>query len=315
MVLSLFLTEKTVKKYISDGLWLNCNLSEFYTYLEYHDEGGYGSVHKVLDRLTGDYLILKRASKKDFVSGSLNHKITKLLPSDKSMIIDTSIKISKEAEFMVKVDQKLGNIKLYDYYDDDDHYILLMEYGGRSLESIVCPHKKKILELLRYDAYRTNMFYHNYLKQVIKYMVEVYHKIKDIHDLGIHHNDLKPENILILKDKITIIDFGVSKTVKNSYEGFSGTIEYVPYEYVKYGTYKPWDHTIWCFGIMLYFLTLMKYPFKKEEDVLNYNLNFTKLSKLPNSFSNLIIDCLQKDPSNRPQNLLERLNKLESYKF
>jgi serine/threonine protein kinase len=304
--------EKTVKKYISDGLWLDCNLSDYYTYLEYHDEGGYGSIHKVMDRFNGEYLILKHSSKKDFVSGTLDHLNFKI-PNDKSAVTDTKLKISKEAEFMVKLYEKLGSIKLYAYYDDDNYYIIVMENGGRSLESITCSHKKKIMDLVRYDAYQSNFFYHNYLKQLISYMIQIYHKIKSVHDLGIHHNDLKPENILIFKDKVTIIDFGVAKPIEKSYEGFKGTLEYVPYEYVKYGSYKPWDHTIWCFGIMLYFLTLMKYPFKKEEDVLNYNLDMIKISKLPPSFKNLILDCLQKDPSRRPQNLLERLKGLQTY--
>jgi serine/threonine protein kinase len=150
-------------------------------------------------------------------------------------------------------------------------------------------------------------------------MIQVYHKIKSVHDLGIHHNDLKPENILITEESlsslalVTIIDYGVAKPVEICYERFKGTLEYIPYEFVKNGSYKPWDHTIWCFGIMLHFLTLMRYPFLKEEDVLNYNLNYSKINKLPKSFANLICDCLQKDPSKRPQNLLKRLNSLKTY--
>lgn len=309
--------EKSVKKYINEGLWLNCNLSDYYVYLEYYDEGGYGTIHKVMDRISGEYLILKHSSKKDFIPGKLEPyfkiNMVQKLKEHESLIIDTKLCASREAEFMVKVHEKLGGIKLHAYYDDDDHYIMVMEDGGRSLEDITCSHKKKITDLVRYEAYQTNFFYQLYLKQIIKHMIKVYHKIKSIHDLGIHHNDLKPENILILEDEVTIIDFGVSKPIKKTYEGFKGTLEYIPYEYVAKGSYKPWDHTIWCFGIMLHFLTLMKYPFIREEDVLEYNLNCKKINKLPSSFSSLIYDCLQKDPSKRPQNLLERLEGLKTY--
>jgi hypothetical protein len=55
----------------------------------------------------------------------------------------------------------------------------------------------------------------------------------------------------------------------------------------------------------------MRFPFLKEEDVIEYNLNNKNIEKLPQSFSNLIYDCLQKDPSQRPRNLLERLENLE----
>lgn len=320
MVMSLFadeFAEKTVKKYINEGIWLDCNLSDYYMYLEYYDDGGYGTIHKVMDRINGEYLILKRSSKKDFVEGCLEPYFNSVELTEKFkdniLIINPCLKASKEAEFMAKIYEKLGGIAMRDYYDDDDHYILVMEDGGRSLESISCSHRKKIIDLVRYEAYQSNFFYRTYLKQIIGYMIKIYHKIKNIHDLGIHHNDLKPENILINEDEVTIIDFGVAKSVEESYENYKGTLEYIPYEFVETGSYKPWDHTIWCFGVMLHFLTLMKYPFLKEEDVLDYNLNYKKINKLPQSFSDLIYDCLQKDPVNRPQNLLERLQNLETY--
>jgi serine/threonine protein kinase len=307
--------EKKVKKYINENIWLDCTLSDYYICLEYHDDGGYGTIHKVMNRSNGEYLILKRSSKKDFVEGCLKPYFNTTEPINKNatLIINACLKPSKEAEFMAKIYKKLGGIAMRDYYDDDDHYILVMEDGGRSLESIACSHRKKIIDLVRYEAYQSNFFYRTYLKQIINCMIKIYHKIKNIHDLGIHHNDLKPENILINEDKVTIIDFGVSKTVEESYESYKGTLEYVPYEFVKTGSYKPWDHTLWCFGIMLHFLTLMKYPFLKEEEVLNYNLNYKKIDKLPKSFSDLIYDCLQKDPSKRPQNLLQRLENLETF--
>lgn len=313
MVVSLFaneFAERTVKKYISQGIWLDCSLSDYYTYLEYFDEGGYGSIHLVMNRLTGNRYILKRSSKKDFICGTLPPLSN---CENSNVYIDHTLKVSQEAEFMVKVYQKLDGLKLLDYYDDDDHYILIMENGGRSLENIACSHRKKIIDLVRYNNYQTNFFYHTYLKQISQYLIKVYYQIKNIYDLGIHHNDLKPENILIDGDRLTIIDYGVSKRIEENYKSYHGTLEYVPYEFVKYGSYKPWDHTIWCFGIMLHFLTLMKYPFVKEEEVLEYNLDYKIIKKLPKSFSNLILDCLQKNPLHRPQNLLERLEKLEGY--
>lgn len=305
--------EKRVKKYINEGSWLECNLSDYYMYLEYFEEGGYGTIHKVMDRSSGEYLILKRSSKKDFVSGSIPPLTLHKAKPESEMVFDADLRPSKEAEFMVQIRETLGpdrGLRLHDYYDDDDHYILIMEEGGRSLENVMQCHKKKIVDLLRYEAYKNNFFYQTHLNRVVEYMIEVYHEIKDIHDLGIHHNDLKPENILIRDQKVTIIDFGVAKKIEPSYERFRGTLEYVPFEYVENGSYEPFHHTLWCFGIMLHFLTLMTYPFLKEEEVLAYNLNYKKINKLPKRFSNLIYDCLQKKPSKRPQNLLERLQDL-----
>ena len=290
-------SEKIVKKYINSDLWEDCSLADYYTYLEYYDEGGYSSVHMVMDRITGEHVVLKRSSKKDF---------------DNSKTSQT-LELSQEAKFLTKVQKKTNGIKLYNYYDDDDHYILIMQNGGRSLEDITSSHKKKILDLLRYDAYRSNFFYKTYLGQIKGYLIKVFHQIKSIHQLGIHHNDLKPENILVDNENIFIIDFGVSRPVKKDYNAFFGTMEYVPYEYTKHGSYKPWDHTVWCFGIMLHFLALMKYPFLKEKDVIFYSLNRKRINKLPPTFSALIYDCLAKLPSFRPLNLLERLENLEAF--
>jgi serine/threonine protein kinase len=287
-------SEKAVKKYVG-GKWETCYLSDDYMYLEYLDEGGYGSIHEVIDRCTGQRLILKHSSKKDFCKGSSN--------------------ISTEAEFLTVVYNKLGGIRLYRYYDNDDHYILIMDKGGTSLENVFSQHRKKIHSLLRYDAYKTNFFYNTYLQRVKECTIKVFRKIEAIHNLGIHHNDLKPENILISDNEdeqnIIVIDFGVAKPVEHSYNTFRGTLEYVPYEYVAKGSYKPWDHTIWCFGVMLHFLTLMKHPFNREEDVLAYKLDWVLIGKLPPSFANLITDCLNKDPDKRPlYNMLERLQDL-----
>jgi serine/threonine protein kinase len=280
--------------------------------VEYYDEGGYGSIYKVKDKNLGSSLILKRSSKKDFVSGCLepyfDTKPAKLIGK---IEYNSTLKVSREAEFLAKIYEKLGGVRLIDYYDDDDQYILVMEDGGRSLESIASFHRKKILELVRCEGYESNFFYRTYLTQIVKYLIKIYHKIKSIHELGIHHNDLKPENILINGGEASIIDFGVAKPLEKYYEEYKGTLEYIPFEFVKYGTYKPWDHTVWCFGIMLHFLTLMKYPFFREEDVLDYTLDCEKINKLPETFSALIYDCLQKEPSKRPKNILKRLEDLQ----
>jgi serine/threonine protein kinase len=95
------------------------------------------------------------------------------------------------------------------------------------------------------------------------------------------------------------------------YTGFKGTMEYIPYEYATEGSYRAWDHTVWCFGVMLHFLCLMKYPFVKDEDIVRHKLNYDQIHKLPPEFGNLILDCLHKDPEKRPRNLLKRLKNLQ----
>ena len=106
-------TEKTVKKYIGSNQWQDCTLSDNYMYLEYHDEGGYGTIHKVLDKATGEHLIMKQSSKKDFVPGKLADQGTPIGFADSKAedLESASPKVSREAEYLVVVHNELNGLR------------------------------------------------------------------------------------------------------------------------------------------------------------------------------------------------------------
>jgi serine/threonine protein kinase len=281
-------TEKVYLKY-DNGQWINSILSDVYMYLEYYTEGGYGSIHKIMNKTTGEHLILKHSSKKDFRHTN---------------------NLGVEASFMMLAYQHCGGLKLHAYYDDHDHYILIMQQGGTSLDNVFYCHSRKIKELVRTSKCLTNMFYKNHIQTIVNLMIKVYHKNEELYRCGIHHNDLKLENILLYDNEVTIIDFGVSKAVEDSYTSYRGSLECVPYEYLAYGSYKPYDQTLWCFGVMMYILCFMALPFNKEEDLLNGDIDHEKLKRIPEGMAALISECLNKDPVKRPLNLLQRLTDL-----
>ncbi|ABF82074.1 hypothetical protein MIV044L [Invertebrate iridescent virus 3] len=328
MPLSVFaeeFAEKSVKRYIGQGLWLPCNLSDYYYYQEFHDEGGYGSIHRVMDKATGNEVIMKHSYKLDFSPGILPEWWSKFgsLTDDlrERVVSNHQLRVSREAQILVQASTVLPEMKLHDYFDDGESFILIMDYGGRSLENIASSHKKKITNLVRYRAYKGNWFYKNWLKQVVDYMIKIYHKIKILYDIGIYHNDLKPENVLVDGDHITIIDFGVADFVPDENErktwscyDFRGTIDYIPPEVGTTGSFDPWHQTVWCFGVMLYFLSFMEYPFHIDNQFLEYALEGEKLDKLPEPFAQLIRECLSVDPDKRPlTSLLDRLTELHHH--
>ncbi|MDM8558300.1 DUF1566 domain-containing protein [Candidatus Parabeggiatoa sp. HSG14] len=144
------------------------------------------------------------------------------------------------------------------------------------------------------------------------------------HDAGIYHLDLKPANILLLKTSdisvsVKIIDFGLSQvatslrqeaTVQKSRSGLStfgqaifGTLDYASPEqqgFVHYG--KPTARSdIFAFAATMYRLWTGKTPRPFRERDL------PKVTAL----RDLLCDCIESDPTHRPESVQQLVNQLE----
>jgi calcium-dependent protein kinase len=88
-------------------------------------------------------------------------------------------------------------IKMFEYFEDEKRYYLIMEYcsGGELFDEII--NQGKFSELLAAQVMR-----------------QIFSSILFFHEKNIVHRDLKPENILLEQGKdmnqIKIIDFGIS---------------------------------------------------------------------------------------------------------
>ena len=129
-------------------------------------------------------------------------------------------------------------IKVYQIYDDDNNYLIIMNYceGGELFNYIVI--KQRLSEN------ETTFFYY----QIIE-------GIEYIHSKGIAHWDLKPENLLLDKDKkIKTIDFGLS----NYFDGLQkletpcGSPYYASPEMVGDNKYNGFFIDVWATGIILF---------------------------------------------------------------
>ena len=104
-------------------------------------------------------------------------------------------------------------IQLFDFFDDDDHFYLLLEYNPG------CD--------LRTALQREGKFSEISCKDILKQLVGA---VNFLQASGIMHRDLKLANILINKSKVQITDFGLSVKLDESQyfrETFCGTPNYI----------------------------------------------------------------------------------------
>ena len=112
--------------------------------------------------------------------------------------------------------------------------------------------------------------------------------------------------------QIILFDFGLARLQDNLKNCCSGTIYYISPEIIvnirsdyKYNIISN-KIDIWALGITMYTLLLKEYPFYSDnisdvpDIILNKNINENSLFKLlDNNAQDLIIRCLDKNPSNR----------------
>jgi serine/threonine protein kinase len=175
-----------------------------------------------------------------------------------------------------------------------------------------------------------------YFKQILQAVVEC-------HRYDIIHRDIKLDNIVIKRDKVVLIDFGISlpfqSVNKNKLMDMANTMNYRPPECLL-GIEYNYDQSIdiWAIGCVFYYLvtgnyvstngygsavlddifmllgtpTIEEWPglpkLTNMKTLSKYRDNKPQLRKTLAPYDNLILDCLTMDPTKRPtaKQLLEK---------
>jgi serine/threonine protein kinase len=160
--------------------------------------------------------------------------------------------------------------------------------------------------------------------------------LRAAHDLNIIHRDLKPSNLMVEDpdtpgEQIKVMDFGLAKILDPSAETKKitdanvefavGTPSYISPEQVRG---EAMDHRgdLYSAGVIAYELLSGRLPFRRES---NMDVILAHATEIPPSFAELglsswvpsavervVMDCLEKEPEQRPQSASELADRFEA---
>jgi eukaryotic-like serine/threonine-protein kinase len=163
--------------------------------------------------------------------------------------------------------------------------------------------------------------------------VQVARALAAVHEAGIVHRDLKPANIFLTnrsgqRDFVKLLDFGIAKLsdeMPNISSGHTspgailGTPEYMSAEQAS-GKPATFRADLYSFGVILYEMVTGKKPHtgKSLGELVIKHLTVVPVrpsrvrgvQKLPPELDQLIVQCLEKEPANRPRDMLEVAERL-----
>lgn len=274
-----------------------------YQILESIGKGAMGQVHKASDKLLGGVTVAVK-----FLSQPLNKKIRD--------------RFEREATICALLGERTIHIvRVRDYgIDENEMPFYVMEYlQGEGLKEIIRRHP---LSLPRFIS----------LTRQICLGLQCAHQGIIIEGINrpIIHRDIKPSNILIIQDTsfgelAKILDFGIAKIQSDATDSksFMGTLAYSSPEQIE-GKELDNRSDIYSLGIMMFEMLTGKMPLMAEKHSFRdwYNIHhytapksFNAVStrvKLPQEVEDLVMSCLAKSPSDRPQNVAAILQTLES---
>jgi len=217
-----------------------------------------------------------------------------------------------EVYLMQKLNHINGVIKLLEYFETLESYILVLERMVPNTkcqkcqnDSFCCCEKTTTNQIQDLWDFITN---HGPLNEDLtkKIFSQVVQTIQEVTKAGVVHRDIKDENILIdtQNHQIKIIDFGSGATITTDAEvnknihattafiDYHGTRICAPPEYFTKRCYKADGLNVWTLGILLYNMTTGDVPFKSDRQTKKAEIKFKENLKLSEELIDLIKKCL-----------------------
>lgn len=235
-------------------------------------EGGFSVVYKAYDqRLKRDVAIKVCA------------------PSSEMCFDDARQRFRREARTLAKIENPRV-VTIYNYGQRRKRLYFVMEYLPLSLEDLI-------------DEYFGAPVPYEDASHVLKQILE---GLTAIHTKGLTHRDIKPSNILINDDSdVKLADFGI---VKDSSEGMTGSHTRIgtpgwmaPEQ--RWGRQAEPRNDVYSFGLVAYQMLTGYSPEDVDESVEFSMCNVNR------RLADLLASCTSKDPSDRPTNAKEVLEK------
>ena len=243
-----------------------------------------------------EYKLLKTIGKSKIsvikeIQSKIDNKIyvVKIVEKKKNKYIYNEYNILKKIQDIDNV------IKLYDVFEDEQYFLLILE-------------KLKQPDISEHLTEKGPMKILN-VKKIIYVIAKILIKL---HERGIVHVDIKPDNIMCsYTGQIYLFDFGLSREINELSDCCSGTIYYVSpeiirnihsQENIKIGK----EIDIWSLGITMYVMLFRQYPFFSVNEseipklILNCHIKDNdKFKTLDADAQDLLYKCLKKNPDER----------------
>ncbi len=169
------------------------------------------------------------------------------------------------------------------------------------------------------------------VKEAVRILRDVASAISHAHRHGIVHRDIKPENILLSEDFAVVTDFGIAKALSDSTtaahaSGLTtrgvalGTPAYMAPEQAAADPSVDQRADIYSFGVVAYEVLTGAPPFVGRSTQAIMAAHAVQAPEpvdrrrpgLPSGLASVIMQCLEKRPSDRPQNAGILISTLES---
>ncbi|MCH7549431.1 MAG: protein kinase, partial [Candidatus Krumholzibacteriota bacterium] len=150
-------------------------------------------------------------------------------------------------------------------------------------------------------------------------MIQAAEGLAKAHERGLVHRDIKSANLVITSDGVVkILDFGLAKLAGQSKITKTGaTVGTVAFMSPEQARGEDVDHRtdIWSLGVVIYEMLTGRLPFRGDHELaVTYQIVHEDLEpvsdlrpEIPPELERIVVKCLEKNPSDRYQNLDEVL--------